>query len=75
MSCGIRLGVQQDFGKRQVAVGNYMKFSAQEEYGLRCLLRVASAGEGGSVTIPAIAKAEALSIAIRRQIDERPSTK
>jgi len=40
-----------------------MKLSAQEEYGLRCLLRVASAGESGSVTIPAIAKAEALSIA------------
>jgi len=40
-----------------------MKLSAQEEYGLRCLLRVASAGRGGSVTIPAIAEAEALSIA------------
>ena len=40
-----------------------MKLSAQEEYGLRCLLRVASASEGGSVTIPAIAEAEALSIA------------
>ena len=40
-----------------------MKLSAQEEYGLRCLLRVASAGDGGSVTIPAIAEAEALSIA------------
>ena len=40
-----------------------MKLSAQEEYGLRCLLRVASAGEGEIVTIPAIAEAEALSIA------------
>lgn len=40
-----------------------MKVSAQEEYGLRCLLRVASAGVGGSVTISAIAEAEALSIA------------
>src|SRR5262249_6599466 len=40
-----------------------MKLSAQEEYGLRCLLRVASAGDGGSVTISAIAEAEALSIA------------
>jgi Rrf2 family protein len=37
-----------------------MKFSAQEEYGLRCLLRVASAG-GESVTIPQIADAEGLS--------------
>ena len=40
-----------------------MKLSAQEEYGLRCLLRVASASEGEIVTIPAIAEAEALSIA------------
>jgi Rrf2 family protein len=40
-----------------------MKLSAQEEYGLRCLLRVASAGEGHSVTIPEIGHAEALSIA------------
>jgi len=40
-----------------------MKLSAQEEYGLRCLLRVASAGEGKSLTIPEIGRAEALSIA------------
>jgi Rrf2 family protein len=40
-----------------------MKLSAQEEYGLRCLLRVASAGEGGSFTIPEIGRAEALSVA------------
>jgi Rrf2 family protein len=40
-----------------------MKLSAQEEYGLRCLLRVASAGGGSSITIPTIAEAEALSIA------------
>jgi Rrf2 family protein len=39
-----------------------MKLSAQEEYGLRCMLRVASAGEGGSLTIPEIGRAEALSI-------------
>ena len=39
-----------------------MKLSAQEEYGLRCLLRVARAGDGESVTIPAIAEAEALSM-------------
>jgi Rrf2 family protein len=39
-----------------------MKLTAQEEYGLRCLLRVASAGEGASVTIPEIGRAEALSI-------------
>jgi Rrf2 family protein len=40
-----------------------MKLSAQEEYGLRCLLRVANASDNGSVTIPAIAEAEALSVA------------
>jgi Rrf2 family protein len=40
-----------------------MKLSAQEEYGLRCLLRVASAGEEASLTIPEIGRAEALSIA------------
>ena len=39
-----------------------MKLSAQEEYGLRCLLRVASAGEKESLTIPEIGRAEALSI-------------
>ena len=40
-----------------------MKLSAQEEYGLRCLLRLASAGEDQSLTIPEIGRAEALSIA------------
>jgi len=39
-----------------------MKLTAQEEYGLRCLLRVAGAGENESLTIPEIARAEALSI-------------
>jgi Rrf2 family protein len=39
-----------------------MKFSAQEEYGLRCLLQVARQGPGGSLTIPEIAEAEGLSI-------------
>ena len=38
-----------------------MKLTAQEEYGLRCLLRVARADDGESVTIPMIAEAEALS--------------
>jgi Rrf2 family protein len=40
-----------------------MKLSAQEEYGLRCLLRVARAGDGESLTIPEIGNAEALSVA------------
>ncbi len=38
-----------------------MKFSAQEEYGLRCLLRMGRT-EGASVTIPEIADAERLSV-------------
>ena len=40
-----------------------MKLTAQEEYGLRCLLRVAEAGEIESLTIPEIGRAAALSIA------------
>ena len=39
-----------------------MQFSAQEEYGLRCLIRLASAGEGASVTIPEISHAEGISV-------------
>jgi Rrf2 family protein len=38
-----------------------MKISSQEEFGLRCLLRLASAEEGHSMTIPEIAAAEGLS--------------
>jgi Rrf2 family protein len=38
-----------------------MKLSSQEEYGLRCLLRIARAGEGGSLTIPEIGEAEGIS--------------
>ena len=37
-----------------------MKLSTQEEYGLRCLLRV-GANAGASVTIPELAKAEGMS--------------
>ncbi|MCH7904646.1 MAG: Rrf2 family transcriptional regulator [Armatimonadetes bacterium] len=37
-----------------------MKFSAQEEYGLRCLVTLAGADDGGTMTIPVIAKAEGL---------------
>jgi|SRR5579884_693898 len=39
-----------------------MKITSQEEYGLRCLLRLARAGSGQSLTIPEIAAAEGLSI-------------
>lgn len=37
-----------------------MKFSAQEEYGLRCLLQIGRTGPGGSLTIPEISKLEGL---------------
>ncbi len=39
-----------------------MKLSAQEEYGLRCLLQMASRGNEASLSIPEISKAEGLSI-------------
>lgn len=38
-----------------------MKFSAQEEYGLRCLLSIAEAGPDASLTIPEISQKEGLS--------------
>jgi Rrf2 family protein len=38
-----------------------MKLSAQEEYGLRCLLTLARAEPGISITIPQIAEAERIS--------------
>ena len=37
-----------------------MKFSAQEEYGLRCLLQIARLSEDQSMTIPEIGKLEGL---------------
>lgn len=39
-----------------------MKLSAQEEYGLRCLLHLARIPNGESLTIPEISKAEGLSV-------------
>jgi Rrf2 family protein len=38
-----------------------MKLSSQEEYGLRCLLRIAYQEGGGSLTIPEIGEAEGIS--------------
>jgi Rrf2 family iron-sulfur cluster assembly transcriptional regulator len=38
-----------------------MKLSSQEEYGLRCLLRIAQAGDEGSLTIPEISESEGIS--------------
>ena len=39
-----------------------MKFSSQEEYGLRCLLQLSRRGPGASMTIPEISAAEGLSV-------------
>jgi Rrf2 family protein len=39
-----------------------MKITAQEEYGLRCLLRLAQADPGQSLTLPEIAAGEGLSV-------------
>ncbi len=39
-----------------------MKVSAQEEYGLRCLLHMARCGDDESLSIPEISRAEGLSI-------------
>lgn len=38
-----------------------MKISAQEEYGIRCLLQIGRRGEDASLTIPEISRAEGLS--------------
>ncbi len=38
-----------------------MKISAQEEYGLRCLLQLASLAQGESLTLPQIAEREGIS--------------
>lgn len=38
-----------------------MKLSSQEEYGLRCLLRLARRGPGGSLTVPEISQQEGIS--------------
>lgn len=37
-----------------------MKFSAQEEFGLRCLLQIARLGPQGSMTIPDISRVEGM---------------
>ncbi|HXA52494.1 MAG TPA: Rrf2 family transcriptional regulator [Candidatus Acidoferrum sp.] len=45
-----------------------MKLSANEEYGMRCLVRIGYAGEGGSVTIPEMSHAEGFSPAYAAKI-------
>jgi Rrf2 family protein len=39
-----------------------MKFSSQEEYGLRCLLQLGMQGEGGSLTIAELSQREGISV-------------
>ncbi len=39
-----------------------MRLTAQEEYGLRCLLRLAEVGDDSSLTIPEISQMEGLSV-------------
>lgn len=39
-----------------------MKFSAQEEYGLRCLLQLGLQGDGGSLTIAELSQREGISV-------------
>jgi Rrf2 family protein len=45
-----------------------MKLSANEEYGLRCLVRIGYAGPNGSVTIPEMSQAEGVSPAYAAKI-------
>jgi Rrf2 family protein len=40
-----------------------MKFSSQEEYGLRCLIQIARHNDSGGLSIPQVSAAEGLSIA------------
>ncbi len=40
-----------------------MKISAQEEYGLRCLVQLATLGDNESLTLPQIAEREGVSVA------------
>jgi Rrf2 family protein len=39
-----------------------MKMSAQEEYGLRCLLRLGQAGDGASLTLAELSRREGISL-------------
>lgn len=45
-----------------------MKITAQEEYGLRCLLRVAEQAEGEAIAAPEIAESEGLSLSYTQKM-------
>src|SRR3954469_15494405 len=54
-----RMGQRRSFRGR--FAGAFMKVSAQEEYGLRCLLQLARLGEGESLTLGQVAEGEGIS--------------
>ena len=77
---GVRsaVGERPHVGSRQAGVGDRrphsdreaapMKLTANEEYGVRCLVRLAYAGfEGQGLTIPEISQAEGVSTCLCRQ--------
>lgn len=45
-----------------------MKLSANEEYGLRCLVRIGHAGQAGGLTIPEMSQAEGVSSAYAAKV-------
>lgn len=57
------MGPQQAFSGREAStgIGLLVKITAQEEYGIRCLLQIGSRGPAASLTIPEISRAEGLS--------------
>lgn len=58
-----QLTIAQGGGAGRPPNHDAMKFSTQEEYGLRCLLQLARLGDGASMTITGISQAEGLSTA------------
>jgi Rrf2 family protein len=57
------MGPHPSFAGRDASVGTglLVKISAQEEYGIRCLLQIGRGGTDASMTIPEISRAEGLS--------------
>jgi Rrf2 family transcriptional regulator, iron-sulfur cluster assembly transcription factor len=54
--------------KTWTAEEDSMKITAMEEYGLRCLLRVAEQGDDGAIPAPTIAEQEGLSLSYTQKI-------
>lgn len=57
------MGPHEAFSGREAStgIGLLVKITAQEEYGIRCLLQIGSRGPAASLTIPEISRAEGLS--------------